>query len=335
MSINLTNWKWTDPTSGKDYTGNLNSFNKSPWFVRSSAGVRFRCHAGGKTTSGSSYPRSELREMSGSKKASWTNKSGVHVMDGTLTVTSISSLKRPVMVVAQVHDASDDVVMIRAEGTRGSNLMTLVGEFGRGKGKGGDRKTLGSIRIGQPFSYRILADRSGFTVYINGHKRATSSRVSSGLYYKAGCYLQTNRSKGESSSAFGEVFYSALRVSHGTKAPTMPAAGGSWGTKPPAPQTPTTVPVPDLTGGSTAPPDPNAPAPAGGGASGAPGSSAGFADFLDGYLIRALILIGGAGLIAVGAWRTSAPARAKAAQLADTAASVAAPQYGLAKGALK
>ena len=82
-------------------------------------GVAFRAPVGGATTGNSSYPRSELREMSadGRREAGWTNASGRHIMTINQAITATPRAK-PHVVAGQIHGAEDDVVMIRLEGRR-------------------------------------------------------------------------------------------------------------------------------------------------------------------------------------------------------------------------
>ena len=78
--LNLANWKITIPTitsgnAAEIKQPELATYNISPWFVVVSEGnaVRFRAAVNGSTTSGSEYPRSELREMvdNGKTNAAW------------------------------------------------------------------------------------------------------------------------------------------------------------------------------------------------------------------------------------------------------------------------
>lgn len=212
-TVDLTNWKVTLPTGSKGHPDEVSqprlaTFEDSPWLVRYCDKIRFRANCGGVTTSGSSYPRCELREMNGSKLASWSNKSGTHTMSVTAAVMHLP-VKKPHVVVAQIHDAEDDVLMVRLEG---SHLFVEAG----GKDVGLlDR----DYRLGDVFKVTIQATKSGITVYYA--KSLTASRVKvkykktgSGLYFKAGCYTQSNVSKGDKADAYGEVDVYALTVTH-------------------------------------------------------------------------------------------------------------------------
>ena len=68
---------------------------------------------------GSGYPRSELREMtsSGSANASWSTTSGTHTMEIRQAITHLPVVK-PHVVAGQIHDAGDDVIVCRLEGSK-------------------------------------------------------------------------------------------------------------------------------------------------------------------------------------------------------------------------
>jgi hypothetical protein len=70
-------------------------------------------------TSGSHYPRSELREMtnSGRDQASWSTMAGTHTMEIVEAITHLPEVK-PHVVAGQVHDATNDVVVVRLEGQK-------------------------------------------------------------------------------------------------------------------------------------------------------------------------------------------------------------------------
>ncbi len=85
--LNLSNWYIGLPVGEDESPTNveqpeLDTYAIDPWFVPTSdcSRVQFRAAVNGVTTSGSSYPRSELREMRGSAKASWSSTSGTHTM---------------------------------------------------------------------------------------------------------------------------------------------------------------------------------------------------------------------------------------------------------------
>ena len=93
--IDLANWYLTLPTGENNrpdevHQPELNTFT-NPWFHLDDTrtGVVFTANAGGVTTKNSSYPRSELREMTGTEKASWSNTTGNHVLRLRQAVTRL------------------------------------------------------------------------------------------------------------------------------------------------------------------------------------------------------------------------------------------------------
>jgi poly(beta-D-mannuronate) lyase len=206
--VGLANWYLTLPigTEGSPTTihpPQLAGFTQTPYIYAKDGGLAFRAHAGGATTKNSAYPRSELREMIGGKLAGWDNGVGTHCMRVRQAVTAIPSVK-PHVVTAQIHDSSDDVVMVRLEGKH-----LFVEQEGRSIGSLDENYTLGKV-------FTVVIESSGgrIRVHHDGVKKIDISRPAKGCYFKAGVYTQSNPSKGESPEAFGEVVIYDLQVSH-------------------------------------------------------------------------------------------------------------------------
>lgn len=210
--LNLDDWKITLPIGPQDDANeveqpDLGSFVKRPFFRvnRDGTGVVFRAPAGGATTSGSDYPRSELREMTagGTQEASWSNASGKHVMTITQAITDAPKAKSHV-VAGQIHDAEDDVVMIRLEDKRlfveadGDDIGVL------------DR----SYELGTTFTVKIRATPAGIKVIYDDTKVVKYDKVGAGYYFKAGCYTQSNPEMGDAPKSFGQVVIDKLKVTH-------------------------------------------------------------------------------------------------------------------------
>ncbi|MBX7197422.1 MAG: polysaccharide lyase family 7 protein [Sandaracinaceae bacterium] len=213
VAIDLSIWKLTlpigTPGSPLEITQpELATYEIDPWFVRLPEGLRFRANAGGVTTSGSSYPRSELREMEpgGSVRASWSTTSGRHEMRLEETITHLPDVK-PHVVAGQIHDASDDVIMIRLEGVHlfveggGVELGTLDADYA----------------LGERFVVRIVAEGGHIRVDHgdDGRVEVDVARDAAGCYFKAGVYTQSNTSRGDLPEAYGEVIVHAVEVTHG------------------------------------------------------------------------------------------------------------------------
>jgi hypothetical protein len=210
--IDLKNWYLTLPTGSSErpdsvFQPQLATYGGT-YFKLNDAhdGVVFTANAGGVTTKNSSYPRSELREMSGGAKASWSNTSGTHTLSVRQAVKSVPPSK-PEVVTAQIHDASSDVLEIRLEGRR------LIAQYNDGRT---DVLIDPNYRLGTPYDLKIVAAGGRIQVFYNGAKKAEIQKSGSGWYFKTGSYLQSNITKGDDASAIGEVVLYALDVAHST-----------------------------------------------------------------------------------------------------------------------
>jgi hypothetical protein len=221
QALDLTNWKITLPVDAAGAASGravevtqpaLGTFVREPYFVLDpKGGVRFRAPTNGATTQGSTYPRSELREMTdgGTRQAAWSTTEGRHSMTIEQAITAVPAAKRHV-VAGQIHDGSDDVLTIRLEQPR-----LFVDHNGR------DGRTLtGSYVLGTRFTVRLEASDGEIRVYYNGSPTPndTLAQEGGGMYFKAGAYTQSNCTRetvkpcGEDN--FGEVVVYALRVEH-------------------------------------------------------------------------------------------------------------------------
>lgn len=212
--LNLTNWKLTLPidtahagTPDEISQPELDIFADPAYFHLNGTqdGVVFKAHCGGVATSGSGYPRSELREMinRGRDKASWSTSLGTHIMEITQAITHVPDVKRHV-VAGQIHDASDDVIVFRLEAAKlfidenGNNGPVLNPNY----------------QLGDVFTVKFVARNGGVECYYNGQYVYTYGVQTSGCYFKAGAYTQSNTSKGDAPTAYGEVTIYALSVRH-------------------------------------------------------------------------------------------------------------------------
>lgn len=220
--VDTKNFKLTLPTPlGGTTPQEINpipdNWEQVPYFERREDGsIAFRAPANGAHTENSSYPRSELRELTLSGGlAKWSTAVGKHEMVIEQAITAVPSVK-PHVVAGQIHDAADDVVMIRLEGTR------LFVE------RGGDELALLTDKyvLGTKFRITIRTDHNGIYVYYNGLlvEKATIRGQFSGCYFKAGCYTQAyagqkvKQSDGSyktvPTDTYGEVVLYSLKVTH-------------------------------------------------------------------------------------------------------------------------
>jgi poly(beta-D-mannuronate) lyase len=214
--LDLSHWKLTVPVAqGESRRAaeigrpRLAQFqDRTTFFVDPRAkAVVFRAPCGGATTKGSKYPRSELREMSGSDEktsASWgTDDEGVHTLTATLAVTHAPAHK-PQVVCAQIHDAKDDLLMIRLEGRK------LFVE----RNEAGDAELDANYALGTFFDLKIQAGSGHVQIWYNGAPKLDWRQSRKGCYFKAGCYTQSNVQKGDAPDDYGEVMIRRLSVTH-------------------------------------------------------------------------------------------------------------------------
>lgn len=172
-------------------------------------GIRFRCWHGGATTSGSSNPRSELREMNadGSDERQWSWKSGKHTIELAGQVNRLTKVK-PHVVVLQIHGKDDDVTVARVEG----NKLYLT--------KGDDTHAYvvdDNFQLGKRYTIKFEVATGKCSFWYNGVKLPyTVSSSDAASYFKAGCYAQTNpkSAPSESPDEWAEVVLYSVAVTH-------------------------------------------------------------------------------------------------------------------------
>jgi poly(beta-D-mannuronate) lyase len=110
------------------------------------------------------------------------------------------------IVAGQIHDASDDVVMIRLE-----NEYLFV------EGGGNDVGALDpGYVLGTPFTVKLEAAGGHIRVFYQDMTtpKVDVQRDATGCYFKAGAYTQSNTSTGDDPTAYGEVRITSLSVTH-------------------------------------------------------------------------------------------------------------------------
>ncbi|WAP60111.1 polysaccharide lyase family 7 protein [Streptomyces sp. S465] len=214
--LDLTNWYVGLPIGEAEKPTNvkqpeLATYANDPWFTATPDcdAVRFRAAVNGVTTSGSSYPRSELREMtdSGRTQASWSSTSGEHTMVIDQAITALPEDK-PHVVAGQIHDADDDVSVFRLEG---SKLYITDGDDSHHK------LVTDDYELGTRFQAKFVVSDKKIRAYYNGVLQTTLSKSFSGGYFKAGAYTQANcdNSAPCDDGNYGEVTIYGLSVTHG------------------------------------------------------------------------------------------------------------------------
>jgi hypothetical protein len=179
---------------------------------------------GGKTSNNTKYARVEYRELErdGTTKAAWNASSGRHYMKGRSAVDTLSSVKSE-MVIAQVHDTADDRAMIyrrtatKVEAKIGDSVVATLDS---------------SAALGEFDDWMIEVENGTIRFYWNDMTTPahTGTLTGSGMYFKAGAYMQWNLDNGD--STIGKVRLLNLEHWHtGWPQPARPAnqSGGSTG----------------------------------------------------------------------------------------------------------
>lgn len=178
----------------------------TPYMYMNGSILVFKTPVNGVTTSGSDYPRTELREMKDTNwtDASWSDKAGTN----TLTVREAIAhepVVKPEVVAAQIHDSSDDVIQVFLQGS------TLYVRYNNDK----SLALMDSDYIlGTPYNLQVTATGGHIKVFYNSVQKLDFSKTESGLYYKVGSYCQSNLAHGESANAYCEVDVYSLEVAH-------------------------------------------------------------------------------------------------------------------------
>lgn len=263
-NFDLSNWKITLPVDSSGKTSgtavevqNLNGYQSKYFYTGSDGAMTFYAPVDGATTSGSSYARSELREMNGSSKAAWTLSTG-GFMSATLEVDAapMRDGQGHKLVIGQIHGEDDELVRLYwqdnklffANDQSGSDNKEHNYTFKADDGSAPD------VSLNEKFSYTIKAKGNGLDVdiYADGkvyHSHTTINSVwqSDSFYFKAGAYLGSNETNG---SGYGQTSFYALSFSHDgtTTTPSTP----STPVPSPAP-IPTPTPQPTPTPGASDP----------------------------------------------------------------------------------
>lgn len=221
--LDLLNWKLVLPVAGASATmpkevmqPQLASYTQSPYFFVNAAGtgVAFQANAGGSAPSASSYPRSELIEMTGNGQspASWSTLVGTHSMTVKQAITHLPVVN-PRTIAGEIRNASLDVVQVVADGTkrnsdgtiglcvifRGTQQTTCLDDY---------------YALGTTFTVQFIASTSHIQVLYNGVQKFNFLSIGSGNYFEVGNYTQTNTMSGDAANAYGEVIIYSLAVTH-------------------------------------------------------------------------------------------------------------------------
>ena len=219
-NFNLSVWELQEPVGSPGSPTTIpssrlqgsNGYQDAYFYTGTDGAMTFWAPENGVHTANSNYPRSELREVnSNGSLADWALP-GVHQLQATLRVVSVTSH----VCVGQIH-----------LGTGGSSTKPLVElyyfangsiELGSEKSPSGGQTLhpITNVPLGTKWSYTITVS-GGNTVNltVNGsttHYAIPSSFDTYNMYFKAGSY---NQSSSSSSTNGARVAFYALSVHHG------------------------------------------------------------------------------------------------------------------------
>ena len=160
----------------------------------------------GWTTSGSEHPRTEMRE-----NATWAT-SGTNIIDATVAVTKVPSNTT----VGQIFQGDGPSKPLCELQVTSSGVVNLLLE-NTNQGGDADEHKVGTVTIGQKFTYEMQLAGTTITVKING--AATTFTMDSSFdgetfYFKAGDYDQSATSGTPLTTPGTVVKFYALKITH-------------------------------------------------------------------------------------------------------------------------
>lgn len=210
-----TQWKLTLPENtnrpgnpDEVFPPELSRFSDSRFMNLDSQlpGIRLRAPCDGATTSGSKYPRTELRELQpdGKSLASWGTSDGKsHELHLTIAVTHLPQ-KKPHVIMAQIHGPEHKLLAIRIE----KDKVLAEGEGQK------DVVFRRNYELGNPLTLKIQTGDGKIRVMDSSQEVVCWDSSEADCYFKAGCYTQSNLKSGDTPESYGEVLITNLRIIH-------------------------------------------------------------------------------------------------------------------------
>ena len=202
-------------------TAQLTNGYTSAWFYTATndGAMTFWVPDNGATTSGSTHPRSELREelSPGNTSVNWTPY-GTHSLTATCVVSNVPSDTLKVCI-GQVHEqvsGGDVVPMVMIMFVNNSKIYVNV--WPDGNVDSSSSYNYGTLSIGTPITYQIAVTNGLLSVTINNSNK-TFNLFGAGyanwqtnqVYFKAGAYSQTTNQCNCATDGAKVAFYSLTR----------------------------------------------------------------------------------------------------------------------------
>jgi hypothetical protein len=194
----------------------LIDYDSAPYFRLENDEVYFRGHCGGATTSGSKYPRSELRQRVGDGDNYWS-VNDYQSMELTLRVTH-TPVEKPEVCMAQIHGPENEPFRLQYHTEKGlllvwneSNKIYFEDDV--------------SYELGQALHVTVIVENGDIAFSIENtdtdetYAYSWTSNDSTG-YFKVGCYTQSSMFlsqfkdgyEDEEPDAYGEVAVSQIEL---------------------------------------------------------------------------------------------------------------------------
>ncbi|MEP3482590.1 MAG: polysaccharide lyase family 7 protein [Fuerstiella sp.] len=222
--IDLSHWKLTLPVDhNHSFHGHPQEvsakklgrgFQSKFFTVDAQGNLVFWCPVNGATTEGTSYPRSELREMlePGNPDRNWT-AAGSHILTARCQVQQVPSSRK--VIIGQIHSASGKKKPLIKLQFYKNRIEALV-KHSPTQGK--DIKlSWPNISMNSEVNYEIRLQNEILSVTVNGMTQRQNIKnndpewMKQTFYFKAGMYPQDNQGK---ATEGGQVSFSKLQVTH-------------------------------------------------------------------------------------------------------------------------
>jgi hypothetical protein len=226
-NFDLSHWKLTLPVdSSGNTTGTATEIhtpqlvagytNAFYFYTGPDGAMVFWCPVTGATTSGSDYPRSELRELLNpdDNSVNWTG-SGTHIMDARCKVTLVPSTKK--VIIGQIHCFTGAARPLLKLQYNNGTIEALVKES-----PNSDTDThfpFANVGLSNNIAYQFRVVDGVLSMIVNGATQSVNvfqtdpAWTNQGLYFKAGDYCQDNSGPGTEGA---EVWFYSLAVCHHT-----------------------------------------------------------------------------------------------------------------------
>jgi Alginate lyase len=235
-NFDLTHWKLTLPDAAASEIAASSLVagytNASFFYTGPDGAMVFWCPVTGGTTSGSSYPRSELREVldPADDNVNWTGY-GTNILTAQCRVTQVPSTGKTI--IGQIHGFTGNAYPLVKLQYQNGTIVALVKES-----PNSDTDThfnFMNVGLGNPISYQIKLVNGLLSLTVNGSNQAVNifqtdpAWATNTLYFKAGDYCQDN--SGSNTEAAQVMFYQ-LSATHAASVPAFAFtnwSGGSTG----------------------------------------------------------------------------------------------------------